>query len=72
VVVAEVVTIADVVVLVEELMAVDVDVVVINAVDVVVDAGVVCVVVVDVPQDVKTNDAAIKQHKITQNTLLFM
>lgn len=69
-VVAEAVTIADVVVLVEELMTVDV--VVINAVDVVVDAGVVCVVVVDVPQDVNTSDAAIKQHKITQNTLLFI
>jgi hypothetical protein len=41
VVVAEAVTTADGVVLVEELMAVDVDVVVINAVDVVVDAGVV-------------------------------
>jgi hypothetical protein len=70
VVVAEVVTIADVVVLVEELMTVDV--VVINAVDVVVDTGVVCVVVVDVPQDVNTSDAAIKQHMITQNTLLFI
>lgn len=69
-VVAEVVTIADVVVLVEELMTVDV--VVINAVDVVVDTGVVCVVVVDVPQDVNTSDAAIKQHMITQNTLLFI
>ena len=49
-----------------------VDVVVINAVDVVVDTGVVCVVVVDVPQDVNTSDAAIKQHMITQNTLLFI
>jgi hypothetical protein len=41
VVVAEAVTTADVVVLVEELMAVDVDVVVVNGVDVVVDTGVV-------------------------------